>query len=171
MHKADLVTRQIKAFIYLGQDNHSDYNIRRGHHYTFTVTVNGLNEIKIDSNVDFLVGDFLVDHGDNLTMDAHPDFRPMRIQAPKGTATMEILDSHGRTYDDPSGFDATWLKISPLNLMYHQVKQPGNIWQQDADPDSKFVRPKYIPHKSVRAKLASKGGWNAILLERMTMMK
>ncbi|MFR6707019.1 DUF4906 domain-containing protein [Bacteroides stercoris] len=162
MHKADLVTRQIKAFIYLGQDNHSDYNIRRGHHYTFTVTVNGLNEIKIDSNVDFLVGDFLVDHGDNLTMDAHPDFRPMRIQAPKGTATMEILDSQGRTYDDPSGFDATWLKISPLNLMYHQVKQPGNIWQQDADPDSKFVRPKYIPHKSVRAKLASKGGWNAI---------
>ncbi|MDA6986844.1 hypothetical protein OSM86_23085, partial [Escherichia coli] len=87
--------------------NHSDYNIRRGHHYTFTVTVNGLNEIKIDSNVDFLVGDFLVDHGDNLTMDAHPDFRPMRIQAPKGTATMEILDSQGRTYDDPSGFDAT----------------------------------------------------------------
>lgn len=58
MHKADLVTRQIKAFIYLGQDNHSDYNIRRGHHYTFTVTVNGLNEIKIDSNVDFLVGRF-----------------------------------------------------------------------------------------------------------------
>lgn len=124
MHKADLATRQIKAFIYLGQDNHSDYNIRRGHHYTFTVTVNGLNEIKIDSNVDFLVGDFLVDHGDNLTMDAHPDFRPMRIQAPKGTATMEILDSQGRTYDDPSGFDATWLKISPLNLMYHHTTVP-----------------------------------------------
>ena len=52
----------------------------------------------------------MVDHGDNLTMDAHPDFRPMRIHAPKGVATMEILDNAGRAYNDPD-FDATCLRF------------------------------------------------------------
>ena len=70
MHKTTLDTKQVKAHIYLGADNHSDYNIERGKHYTFTVTVNGLNDIKVDTNIDYAVGDFLVDHGDNLTMDA-----------------------------------------------------------------------------------------------------
>ena len=68
MHKTTLDTKQVKAHIYLGADNHSDYNIERGKHYTFTVTVNGLNDIKVDTNIDYAVGDFLVDHGDNLTM-------------------------------------------------------------------------------------------------------
>lgn len=165
MHKTTLDTKQVKAHIYLGADNHSDYNIERGKHYTFTVTVNGLNDIKVDTNIDYAVGDFLVDHGDNLTMDAHPDFRPMRIHAPKGVATMEILDNAGRAYNDPD-FDATWLKISPLDLMWHQVKQspPNDEWQQQAEPESRMVRPKYIPHKSVRAKLQAQGiaGWNTI---------
>lgn len=165
MHKTTFETKQVKAHIYLGADNHSDYNIERGKHYTFTVTVNGLNDIKVDSNVDYVLGELLVDHGDNLTMDAHPDFRPMRIHAPKGKVIMEILDNSGRAYNDPD-FDATWLKISPLDLMWHQVKQspPNDEWQQQAEPESRMVRPKYIPHKSVRAKLQAQGiaGWNAI---------
>lgn len=165
MHKTDIEVKQIKAYIYLGEDAHSDYNIRRGHHYEFNITVNGVNDIKIDTNVDSTVGDFLVDYGDNLRMDAHPDFRPMRMHAAGGTGTVEILDSEGRSYDNPS-FSATWLKISPLNLMYHQVKQspPDDEWQQASEPDSKFVRPKYIPHQSVRARLTQEGigGWNAI---------
>ena len=165
MHKTTLETKQVKAHIYLGADNHSDYNIERGKHYTFTVTVNGMNDIKVDTNIDYAVGDFLVDHGDNLTMDAHPDFRPMRIHAPRGVVTMEILDNVGRDYSDPN-FDATWLKISPLDLMWHQVKQspPNDKWQQQAEPESRMVRPKYIPHKSVRAKLQAQGitGWNAV---------
>lgn len=160
MHKTALETKQVKAHIYLGADNHSDYNIERGKHYTFTVTVNGLNNIKVDTNIDYAVGDFLVDHGDNLTMDTHPDFRPMRIHAPKGVATMEILDNAGRAYNE-SGFDATWLKISPLDLMYHQVKQTGDAakWQQDAAPTSNIVRGRYIPHTSVRKTLSASQKW------------
>ena len=160
MHKATLDTKQVKAHIYLGADNHSDYTVERGKHYIFTVTVNGLNDIKVDSNVEYQVGDFLVDHGDNLTMDAHPDFRPMRIHAPQGVAIMEILDENYKTYTDP-GFSATWLKISPLNLMYHQVKQAGDAakWQQDADPTSRIVRGRYIPHTSVRDTLPDTKKW------------
>lgn len=166
IHRAGTQSELIKAYIYLGNDNHSDYNIIRGNHYTFNITVYGINDIKIDTNVDSKAGDFFVDYSDNLRMDAHPDFRALRMHAAGGTGTMEILDSQGRTYADPS-FDATWLKISPLNLMYHQVKQPSspaNDWQQASNPESKLVRPKYIPHKSVRAKLTQEGidGWNAI---------
>lgn len=166
IHRAGTQSELIKAYIYLGNDNHSDYNIIRGNHYTFNITVYGINDIKIDTNVDSKAGDFFVDYSDNLRMDAHPDFRVLRMHAAGGTGTMEILDSQGRTYGDPS-FDATWLKISPLNLMYHQVKQsssPANDWQQASNPESKLVRPKYIPHKSVREKLTQQGidGWNAI---------
>ena len=78
------------------------------------------------------------------------------MHAANGTAVVEILDSQERTCNE-SGFDADWLKISPLNLMYHQVKQasPDDVWQQAANPESKFVRPKYIPHKSIRGKAGS----------------
>ena len=166
IHRTGTQSELIKAYIYLGNDNHSDYNIIRGNHYTFNITVYGINDIKIDTNVDSKAGDFFVDYSDNLRMDAHPDFRALRMHAAGGTGTMEILDSQGRTYADPS-FDATWLKISPLNLMYHQVKQPSspaNDWQQASNPESKLVRPKYIPHQSVREKLTQEGigGWNTI---------
>lgn len=165
IHRTGTQSELIKAYIYLGHDNHSDYNVLRGSHYTFNITVYGINDIKIDTNVDSKAGDFFVDYSENLRMDAHPDFRVMRMHAAGGTGTMEILDSQGRTYNDPS-FDATWLKISPLNLMYHQVKQqaPNDEWQQASEPSSKFVRPKYIPHKSDRAKLAQQGigGWNTV---------
>ena len=160
MHKTTAETKQVKAHIYLGADNHSDYTVERGKHYTFTVTVNGLDDIKVDSNVEYYTGDFLVDYGDNLTMDTHPDFRPMRIHATKGVATMEILDENRRPHNDPL-FSATWLKISPLNLMYHQVKQTGDAakWQQDADPTSRIVRGRYIPHTSVRDTLPDTKKW------------
>ena len=160
MHETSVGTRQIKAYIYLGSDNHGNYDIERGNHYTFTVTVKGLDDIAVDSSIEYENGDFAVDHGDNLTMDSHPDFRPMRIHAPKGVVTMEIQDEAGRTYKDP-GFTATWLKISPLNLMFHQVKQTGEDakWQQDANPTSGFVRGRYIPHTSVRKTLSDAQKW------------
>ncbi|WP_431421875.1 fimbrial protein [Bacteroides hominis] len=164
MHKTTLDTKRIKASIYLGGDNHSNYDILRGSHYQFTVTVYGVNDIRVDTNIEYTTGDFFPDHPSRLwEFDAHPDFKPIRMFASRGKVTAEILDSKGRTYDEP-GFDATWLKISPLNLMYHQVKQayPYDEWQQAADPTSRIVRPKYIPHKSVREKLAGKGGWNTV---------
>ena len=152
MHKTATETKQVTAYIYLGADSHSDYNLERGNHYTFTVTVNGLRDIRVDTNVDYVMGDFRVDHGTNLTMDAHPDFRPMRIHASTGKATMEVLDASGRGHDEAGYNPPTWVKISPLNLMYHQVRQsaPNDYWQQDAGSVGSFVRAKYIPHKSYR---------------------
>lgn len=152
MHKNANETKQVTAYIYLGEDNHSDYNLERGNHYTFTVTVKGLNDIRVDTNVDYIVSDFRIEHGVDLSMDSHPDYRPIRIHAPAGNATMEVLDESGRGYDDPGYNPPAWVKVSPLNLMSHQVKQsaPNDYWQQDAGNPGSFVRAKYIPHKSYR---------------------
>lgn len=157
-------TKQVAMRIYLGNDNHSNYDVVRGSHYKFTVTVNGLAKINVDSNVEPIIPVCKVDHGTNLIMDAHPDYRPFRISAPKGKATIEIVDEAGRTCDDRRNFSATWLKISPLDLMRHQVKQaaPNDHWQQKAGKPGGFVRAKYIPHHSVRTTLAGKGGWNGV---------
>lgn len=165
MHKTADETKQVTAYIYLGGDNHSDYNVERGNHYTFTVTVTGLNNIRVDTNVNYVVGNFRIDHGTDLDMDAHPDFRPMRIHAPAGWATMEVLDASGRGHDEPGYNPPSWVKISPLNLMYHQVRQsaPNDYWQQDAGSVGSFVRAKYIPHKSYReANLSDRNAawWN-----------
>lgn len=139
--------KQFEAYIYLGLDAIKNYDIARGNDYQFTVTVNGFDDINVDSNVDYVNAGFTVDHGTNLIMDAHPDFRPIRIMASAGSSTIEILDENGRAHNDP-GFSATWLKISPLNLMYHQVKQAGaaGIHQQDGVVGD-FVRAKYTPHQ------------------------
>lgn len=142
--------RQFEARIVLGKDNHSNYDVVRGNHYIFTVTVRGINEIDVDSNVDYINAGFKVEYGDNLTMDAHPDFRSFRTFAPKGVATMEILDEAGRAYNEP-GFSAKWLKISPLDLAYHQVKQAGVAGERQQDGVvGDFVRSKYTPFQAGR---------------------
>lgn len=153
-------SKPFRAYIYLGGNNFNDYNILRGNQYTFTVTVKGFNEITIDTNIEYAEGDLVVVPADTVpNMDAHPDYRYITIHAAKGTVNMEILDSQNRTYDDPS-FDATWLKISPMNLMLYQVKQEPRYseWQQEGRTKT-IVRGRYIPHKSVRATLPENKKW------------
>jgi hypothetical protein len=163
LHTTPTESKAIEAKIYLGADNHSSYNVFRGDNYNFTVTIYGIDEIDIDTNIDHINSNLVVQSSAPLDrFDAHADFRPLQLSGIDCTASIEILDSNGRRYDDPN-FDATWVKLSPLNLMHHQVKQAGNngAWQQSG-PVGSFVRSKYIPHKSVRAKLQETGGWNPV---------
>lgn len=149
-HEKEGKTKFIRACIYLGSNAINNYDVNRSNHYTFTVRILGLTKIEVDTNIDYVAGPFEVKHGDNLIMDAHPDFRAMQILYSGGKATMEIIDGNNRSYGE-KGFNATWLKISPLNLMYHQVKQSGAAgdWQEEG-LTGYFVRAKYIPHKSYR---------------------
>lgn len=157
--------------IYLGQDAHSNYDLERGKRYTVTITVKGRNDVKIDSNIEDINSDHEVQTSSNLDMDAHPDFRIFRIagSAKNGVtskATIEILDENGKSYDE-IGFNAKWLKVSPLNLYRHQVKQGatgGSMQQQQLASDAFFVRPRYVPHKSWRDENSSADwGWGAII--------
>lgn len=163
LHATPTESKVVEARIYFGNDNFGDYNLARGVHYTFTVTVNGINDINIDTNLKPTNGSFAVTTPEQIDkIDAHPDFRPVMISGSDGVASIEILDENGLSHDKP-GFAATWVKVSPLNLMYHQVKQAGTAgdWQQVGEVGT-FVRAKYIPHRSVRTTLSGKGGWNTI---------
>lgn len=143
-------------FLYFGQDNATDYTVNRAEHHTYTVTVNGFNQVNIDSNIDYEANTFTVTYGDNLRMDSHPDFRPMRVGASSGRVAIDVTDAEGRSYSDP-GFSAGWLRLSPIDLMKHQVRQSDPEiarWQQAGDLKS-FVRGRYIPHRRWREQLGT----------------
>lgn len=155
--------REFLAKVYLGANNYNDYNTDRSNHYTLDVTINGFKDIKVDTRVDYVPSNASCNPSVILDMDAHPDSRPIQITAPNGLATIEILDAQNRAYDDAL-FEAKWLKISPLNLIHHQVKQDNADNNQDGSNDDHwqqngvvgdFVRAKYIPHKSVRDQIAN----------------
>lgn len=151
-HIKDGNTNDIFYKIYLGENAVNDYNLCRGKHYQYNVTINGLNNINVDTNVDWGNASFTVDKSDNFLLDAHPDFRVLRIggtavdaETP-AYATVEVLDATGQIASD-------WLKVSPLNLYRHSVKQVGNAHQQFASGDGvgRFVRPQYAPVPSTTA--------------------
>lgn len=130
--------------IYLGENAYNNYDVVRGKHYTFNVTIKGLNQIDIDTTVDWGNSSFTVTpYGDLEKMDAHPDFRVLRIGATAvdattpGYATVEVLNSDNSP--------CQWLSVSPLNLYRYGIKQQGNTNQPFADAVGCFVRTKYDP--------------------------
>lgn len=149
-------TNNIVYKIYLGENAVDDYNLFRGRHYGYNVTINGLDDINVDTNVEWGSASFSVDTSDNLLMDAHPDFRVFRIggTAVNATtmayATVEVLEPDGLT-------PCTWLTVSPLNLYRHGIKQAGNDRQQFAPGDGvgSFVRAKYTPTPTTESTLAN----------------
>lgn len=130
--------------VFLGENPINDYNLFRGKHYNYNVTINGLNNINVDTNVEWGSASFSVDKSDNLMMDAHPDFRVFRIggtavdASTPAYATVEVLETDGIT-------PCSWLTVSPMNLYRHGIKQSGNADQQFASGDGvgSYVRTKY----------------------------
>lgn len=141
--------------VYLGENPVDDYNLSRGKHYNYNVTINGLNDINVDTNVEWGSASFSVDHSNSLVMDAHPDFRVFRIGGTAvdaltpAYATVEVFDADGAT-------PCTWLSVSPLNLYRHAVKQSGNADQQFASGDGvgSFVRTRYTPAPTAESEFA-----------------
>lgn len=130
--------------IYLGENAYGNYDIIRGKCYTFNVTIIGLNQIDIDTTVDWGNSSFTVTpYGDLEKMDAHPDFRVLRLGTTAadtnipGYMTVEVLNNDNST--------CQWLSLSPLNLYRHGIKQAGNSNQPFDDATGCFVRTKYTP--------------------------
>lgn len=156
-------TQLLDLYLYMGKDNFGDYNVARTTEHNYVVTIKDKNQITIDSNVSPSSSGFSVTLGNLTLMDSHPDMRAIVISGNLGMATVEIVNG---------GTTNTWMKVSPLDLMYHQVKQSGNdpagnptgYWQQDG-PIGNFVRPKYIPHKSYRSANPTKkwDGWDYVV--------
>lgn len=144
-------TYSVVTKIYLGADNYSDFNIQRGKHYTYTVTISGVNSITVnvatDSNSEAIVFPLTITTSSTLTFDSHPDMRCINIKADNtkvSNLSIEVLNND------------SWVKISPLNLTLHQISQASasaNLYQQPAptaNTEGYYVRPRYIPHKSFR---------------------
>lgn len=130
--------------IYLGENPVDNYDIKRGKHYQYNVNVNGLNDIHVDTNIDWGNSSFTVTpYGDLEKMDAHPDFRVLRIGATAaetntpGYVTVEVLNNDNTP--------CNWLSVSPLNLYRYGIKQAGNPNQPFDDATGCFVRTKYVP--------------------------
>lgn len=156
---ADTYNYTMKVFF--GANDVDDYNVLRGHHYTWTITINDNWDIGLavtdDTNITGSESAITVRTSSTMNMDAHPDSRAIDISANASTSsnlTVEILDSDGRHFYD-SGFDAKWLKISPLDRRRSQISQADgkNTWQQAAPTAGAagyYVRGRFIPNKGRR---------------------
>ena len=146
---------------YLGENNIDDYNIYRGNHYTYTITINNLNDIDIDTNVEQYNGHLGVyTPPDLMNIDAHASMRMFQLftnqlQPNSGKINFEVLSSLSTETERPD-----WLKVAMFPLVNFQVKGDNSFdeaeiskWQQEGILPGYYARSKFIPHRSVRTKL------------------
>lgn len=131
----------LQANVYFGQNATNDYNILREKSNTFLITVKGVNNYSVSSTPDYRLDSinngFQVDLY-NTTLDAHYDYRPLRISAWSATAKIEIMQSDGVT---PATSDF-WLKVSSINLYKFVDNGSGT-----------YVRPTYNPSTDLVTKI------------------
>lgn len=137
---------------YLGRNNHDNYNIERGIHYKYTITINNLGEVSIDSNIEQFDDHVPVRQGTDLqSLDAHATFRVFVLstgEVPDKSVSVEVVNAvNSGERDWPN-----WLKISLLPTYFSQVRSDDPkiaAWQQSGNT-GQYVRSKFIPHKSKR---------------------
>ena len=166
-------SKQRDLFIshYLGENNTDDYNVSRGNHYTYTITINSLSDIDIDTNVEQYSAHLGVyTPPDLMNIDAHSSMRMFQLftnqlQPNSGTVSFEVLSSLSTETDRPD-----WLKVAMFPLINFQVKGGNSSdeteiskWQQDGIVPGYYARSKFIPHKSVRAKISGYQAPNGII--------
>lgn len=114
--------------LYLGGNNTNDYNVKRNNHYTYTMTIKSLTQYstnvgvgQMDSRV--VLGDtiFVVDLAEPV-LDAHYDWRPVRLRGFPGYSRVEIINDAGQVVD----VNTSWLKISLNKTWPTQAEISGN---------------------------------------------
>lgn len=154
-------TSGVKSFVlnhFLGENNSDNYDVRRATHYIYTITINGLDSIDIDTNIEQeeLV---LEVHAstDLMNIDSHFSSRIFGmhtddINDPNAEVSMEVLQSAN------SAIHPDWLNITTVSQAYQHVRKNSDpqiaLWQQEGE-DNTYVRPKFIPCKLVREQLGN----------------
>lgn len=107
--------KDISYLVHLGKDSLTDYNVDRNYKYTYTLTVKSANEYsthvevsKQDSRVN--VNPLFAFDINEPTLDAHYDWRPIRLRSSVGFARVEVVDAS--TELPTSALDKQWLKLS-----------------------------------------------------------
>ena len=168
----DIKQRDLFISHYLGENNTDDYNVYRGNHYTYTITVNSLDDIDIDTNVEQYNAHLAVyTPPDLMNIDAHVSTRMFQLftnqlQPNSGKVSFEVLSSLSTETDRPN-----WLKVAMFPMINFQVKGDNSLaeaeiskWQQDGIAPGYYARSKFIPHKSVRGRISGYKVPNGIIL-------
>lgn len=100
--------------LYLGENNTSNYDVKRNYRYNYTMTIKGLTQYS--TNVEVGQMDSRVVLGDTLfavdllepVLDAHYDWRPIRLRGFPGYARAEIINDAGQVVN----VNSSWLKFS-----------------------------------------------------------
>lgn len=141
---------------YLGNNNTDNYDICRGTHYIYTITINSLNSIDIDTNIEQTDIPLEIHASTDLTkIDAHFTSRLFgmhtdEIVDPNTEISMEVLQSVN------SDLPPYWLNLTTVSQAFMHVRKNEDSeiarWQQEGE-DNTYVRPKFIPCKRVRDSL------------------
>lgn len=111
-----------------GANSTNDYNVERTKRYVYNIEVKGFNLFNVDTRyTDAGVG-FSAEVA-SPTLDAHYDFRPLKIGAYGGTSTVTILDENNNL--TTSSF---WLKVSTKDITKFVNNGSGT-----------YIRPTYSP--------------------------
>ena len=152
--------RQVTINHYLGANNTNDYNIARGYHYIYNITINSLSNIWVDTNVEMKENNlFVTPPADAMSMDSHYGFRPITLDIssvtePGSKISIEVLEAVNSNVPCP------WLNLSMVTTFIHSVRDQDfdyhidnrlkiNTWLQDGDPWM-YVRPKFVPNMEDR---------------------
>lgn len=107
--------KDITYLVHLGKDSLTDYNVDRNYKYTYTLTVKSANEYsthvevsKQDSRVN--VNPLFAIDINEPTLDAHYDWRPIRLRSSVGFARVEVVDAS--TELPTNALDKQWLRLS-----------------------------------------------------------
>lgn len=103
----------VRYKVFLGKNNSDDYNIERHKLYTYNVTITGITEtdVTVDSRVN-VTETFLMDIRYADRLDAHFEYRPLKISTFTGYTRIEILNTDGTDLTAPT---SSWLKFSKLD--------------------------------------------------------
>lgn len=144
-HKTNTGVTGVNVNLMFGENSFDDYNVKRGYNYTFNVTVIGLNNFAVDTRYTNSGVGFQADVV-SPTMDAHYDYRPLRITAYPGTSVVTILDGNGNLTN--SSF---WLKISKKNITKFINNGSGTYIRTTYNPASDMLQTEAAIHSVVGA--------------------
>lgn len=127
-YKTITSVKGVNINLMFGANSTNDYNVERTKRYVYTVKIKGFNQFDVDTRyTDAGVG-FSAEVA-SPTLDAHYDFRPLKISAYSGTSTATILDANG----NPTS-SSFWLKMSSKDITKFVDNGSGT-----------YIRPTYNP--------------------------
>lgn len=109
-----LEVKNVTYLVYLGKNNTTNFDVERNTHHNYTMTINGLSQYS--TNVDVTNIDSRVVIGDTIfavdlfepVLDAHYDWRPIRMRTVPGYSRVDVIDDGGNIVD----INNSWLKLS-----------------------------------------------------------